>query len=137
MVGFSNPYKNTLKYSYIYLDRNIGWIIVARETGLDYNAGDRWTIMSMRFNRWASNWIEENIPPNANTDIETYEARAKRLMNEMFTEATAANFSEFEIKEEWSHIVPLVLAAVSKTIEFDVDAYALKTLLANEHEDGD
>ncbi len=93
--------------------------------------------MSMRFNKWASNWIEENIPPSFNTDIETYEARAKRLMNEMFAEATAVNFSDFEIKEEWSRNAPLVLAAVSDTTEFDVDAYALKTLLANEHEDGD
>ena len=93
--------------------------------------------MSMRFNRWASNWIKENIPPGANTDIESYEVRAKRLMNEMFSEATAVNFTESEIKEEWSRIAPLVLAAVSDTTEFDVDAYALKAQLANEHEDGD
>jgi len=126
-----------MKYSCIYLDQNIGWIIVAWEARSDYNAGDRWAIMSMRFNKWASNWIEENIPPGSNPDIETYEARAKRLMNEMFAEATAVNFSDFEIKEEWSRIAPLVLAAVSDTTEFDVDAYALKTLLANEHEDGD
>jgi len=119
------------------MDRNIGWIIVAWETRSDYIAGDRGAIMSMRFNKWASNWIEENIPPGSNPDIETYEARAKRLMNEMFAQATAVNFSDFEIKEEWSRIAPLVLAAVSDTTEFDVDAYALKTLLANEHEDGD
>ena len=93
--------------------------------------------MSMRFNKWASNWIEENILPGANTDVETYEARAKRLMNEMFAEATAAKFKDFEIKEERSRIAPLVLAAVSDTTDFDYDTHELKRLLSEELEDGD
>lgn len=126
-----------MKYSCIYLDRNIGWIIVARETGPDYNARDRWAIMSMRYNTWALNWIEENILPGANTDVETYEAKAKRLMKEMIAEATVAKFKDFEIEEEWSRIAPLVLAAVSDTTDFDYDTYKLKFLLAEELEDGD
>ena len=93
--------------------------------------------MSMRFNRWATNWIEENILPGANTDVETYEARAKRLINEMFAEAAAAKFKDFEIKEERSRIAPLILAAVSDSTDFDYDSYTLKRLLAQEHEDGD
>lgn len=107
------------------------------EIGPDYNAGNRWTIMSMRYNKWASDWIEENILPGANTDVETYEAKTKRLMKKMIAEATAAKFKIFEIEEEWSRIAPLVLAAVSDTTDFDYDTYKLKFLLAQELEDGD
>ena len=126
-----------MKYSCIYLDRNIGWIIVARETGPDYNPGDRWAIMSMRFNKWASNWIEENILPGANTDIETYEDRAKRLIGEMFAEAAEAKFKKHEMKEEEDRLAPLILTAVSDNRDFDYDVYKLKFLLAEELEDGD
>ena len=93
--------------------------------------------MSMRYNKWASNWIEENILPGANTDVETFEAKAKRLMKEMIAEAKVAKFKKFEIEEEWSRIAPLVLAAVSDRTEFDYDTYKLKFLLAEELEDGD
>ena len=93
--------------------------------------------MSMRFNKWASKWIDENILPGANTDVETFEAKAKRLMKEMNAEATEAKFKDFEIEEEWSRIAPLVLAAVSDTTDFDYDTYKLKFLLAEELEDGD
>jgi len=93
--------------------------------------------MSKRFHRWAKTWIEENIPPGANPDIESHEARAKRLMKNMFAEAAAANFSKIETDEERERIAPLVLAAVSDTTEFDIDTYKLKWLLAGEHEDGD
>ena len=50
--------------------------------------------MSMRFNKWASDWIEENILPGANSDVETHEARAKRLIGEMFAEAAEAKFKK-------------------------------------------
>ena len=80
--------------------------------------------MSMRFNQWASNWIEENILPGANTDIETYEDRAKRLIGEMFAEAAEAKFKKHEMK-------------VSDNRDFDYDVYKLKFLLAEELEDGD
>ena len=93
--------------------------------------------MSMRYNKWASDWIEENILPGANTDVETYEAKAKRLMKEMIAEATVAKFKDFEIEEEWSRIAPLVLTAVSDRTDFDYDTYKLKFLLAEELEDGD
>ena len=52
--------------------------------------------MSMRFNKWASNWIEENILPGANSDVETHEARAKRLIGEMFAEAAEAAHKKIE-----------------------------------------
>ena len=110
---------------------------MARETGPEYDTGDRWVVMSNRFLKWAEAWIDENIPPGANTDIESYEARAKRLMEEMFAEAAAANFSNFETKEERERIAPQVLAAVSDSTDFDVNAYGLKILLARENEDGD
>ena len=110
---------------------------MARETGPEYDTGDRWVVMSNRFLKWAEAWIDENIPPGANTDIESYEARAKRLMEEMFAEAAAANFSNLETKEERERIAPQVLAAVSDNTDFDVDAYGLKILLARENEDGD
>jgi len=93
--------------------------------------------MSKRFLRWAETWIEDNIPPGANPDIEKYEDRAKRLMKQMYAEAAAVNFSDFETKEERERIAPLILAAVSDTTEFDYDNYALKFLLAQEIEDGD
>jgi len=110
---------------------------VARQTGPEYNAGDGWAVMSKRFMRWAETWIEENIPPGANPDIESHEARAKRLMKQMYAEAAAANFSDFETKEERERIAPLVLAAVSDSTDFDIDTYKLKFLLAQENEDGD
>lgn len=93
--------------------------------------------MSKRFLRWAEDWIEENIPPGANPDIESYGARAKRLMDKMFAEAAAANFKDSETKEERERIAPLVLAAASDNTEFDYDTYTLKFLLAQENEDGD
>jgi hypothetical protein len=91
----------------------------------------------MRFNRWASKWIEENILPGANSDIETYEARAKRLIGEMYAEAAEAKFKKFEMKEEQDRLAPMILRAVSDTQDFDYDVYKLKFLLAEELEDGD
>lgn len=93
--------------------------------------------MSKRFLRWVETWIEENIPPGANPDIESHEARAKRLTEELFAEAAAANFSKFETEEEWERVSPLVLAAVADSTDFDIDAYLLKLQLAQENEDGD
>ena len=93
--------------------------------------------MSNRFLRWAETWIKENILPGANSDIESHELRGKRLMEKMFAEAAAANFSNLEMKEERERIAPLVLAAVSDSTDFDIDAYDLKVLLAGENEDGD
>jgi len=93
--------------------------------------------MSNRFLRWAETWIEENIPPGANPDIESHEARAKRLLEKLFAEAAAANFSKFETEEERERVVPRVLAAVADGRDWDVDAYVLKSQLAQENEDGD
>ena len=110
---------------------------MASATGPEYDAGDRWAVVSKRFLRWAETWIEENIPPGANPDIESHEARAKRLTEKMFAEAAAANFSTFETEEERERIASLVLAAVSDSTDFEIDAYVLKTQLAGENEDGD
>jgi hypothetical protein len=93
--------------------------------------------MSKRFLRWAETWIEENIPPGANPDIESHDAKAKRLTEKLFTEADAAGFKRFEIDEERERIPPLVLTAVSDSTDFDIDAYRLKSALAQENEDGD
>ncbi len=93
--------------------------------------------MSKRFLRWVETWIEENIPPGANPDIESHEARAKRLTEKLFAEAAAANFSKFETEEERERVVPRVLDAVSDSRDWDVDAYVLKSQLAQENEDGD
>lgn len=93
--------------------------------------------MSKRFLRWVETWIEENIPPGANPDIESHEARAERLTKKLFAEAAAANFSNFETEEERERILPLILAAVADSTDFDIDAYVLKTQLAMENEDGD
>ena len=108
-----------------------------RETGPEYDAGDGWAVMSKRFLRWVETWIEDNIPPGANPDIESHEARAERLTEKLFTEAAAANFSKFETEEERQHVPPLVQAAVADSTDFDIDAYVLKTQLAGENEDGD
>ncbi len=93
--------------------------------------------MSKRFLRWAEAWIEEHIPPGANPDIESFEARAKRLSDTLFAEAVTAGFTSVEIEEERQRVAPLVLAAVSDSTDFDVNAYHLKSLLAQENEDGD
>lgn len=93
--------------------------------------------MSKRFLRWAETWIEENIPPGANPDIESHEARAERLTEKLFAEAAAANFSNFETEEERERVTPQVLAAVADSRDWDVDAYVLKSQLAQENEDGD
>jgi Protein of unknown function (DUF768) len=93
--------------------------------------------MSKRFLRWAEVWIEENIPPGANPDIESHEARANRLSEKLLAEAPAAGFTNFETEEERARVLPLVLAAVSDSTDFNIDAYRLKLDLARENEDGD
>ena len=93
--------------------------------------------MSNRFLIWAEEWIDENILPGANTDVEKYEVKAKRLMKKLYAEAAEARFKEFEMKEERERIAPQILAAVSDTTDFDYDTYILKGLLAEELEDGD
>ena len=93
--------------------------------------------MSKRFVRWVETWIEENIPPGANPDIESHEAKAKRLSEKLFAEASEAGFTDFETKEELERVPPMVLAAVSDGADFDIDAYRLKSQLAQENEDGD
>ena len=93
--------------------------------------------MSNRFLMWAKTWIEENIPPGANSDIESHEVKAKRLSEKLFAEAAAANFTNFETEEERERVTLLVLAAVSDSRDFDIDAYHLKSQLAQENEDGD
>lgn len=93
--------------------------------------------MSKRFLRWVETWIEENIPPGANPDIESHEARARRLSEKLFTEATEAGFTSVETEEERERVAPLVLAAVADSTDFDIGAYHLKSQLAQENEDGD
>ena len=93
--------------------------------------------MSKRFLSWVKAWIEENIPPGANPDIESHEAKAKRLSEKLFVAAAADGFTTFETEEERERVSPLVLAAVSDSTDFDIDAYHLKSLLAQENEDGD
>jgi hypothetical protein len=56
--------------------------------------------MSKRFLRWVETWIEDNIPPGANPDIESNETRAVRLTEKLFAEAAAAGFTNFETEEE-------------------------------------
>lgn len=93
--------------------------------------------MSKRFQRWAEIWIEENIPPGVNPDLESHEARAKRLTEKMFAEATAGGFSDPEIEEERKNVLRQVIVAASDDRDFDIDAYDLKAQLAGENEDGD
>jgi hypothetical protein len=93
--------------------------------------------MSKRFQNWAETWIENNILPGANPDIESHDARARRLMDEMYAAAAAANFSDLETAEERKYLAPLVLAAVADDREFDYDTFTLKYVLAVEFEDGD
>ena len=93
--------------------------------------------MSKRFLRWVETWIEENIPPGANPDIESHEAKANRMSEKLFADASMAGFTSVEAEEERERIPPLVLAAVSDSTDFDIDAYDLKSQLAQENEDGD
>ena len=87
--------------------------------------------------RWVDTWIEDNIPPGANPDVESYEARAERLTKKLFAEAASAGFKSFETEEEKARVPPLVMAAVTDSTDFDIDAYVLKSQLAQENEDGD
>jgi hypothetical protein len=93
--------------------------------------------MSKRFLRWVGTWIEDNIPPGANPDLESHEARARRLSEQLFAEAAAAGFTSAETEEDRERVAPLVLTAVSDSTDFDIDAYRLKSELAQENEDGD
>ena len=93
--------------------------------------------MSKRFIRWVETWIDENILPGANPDIESHDAKAKRLTEKMFAQALAAGFTSFETDEERERVAPLVLSAVADSTDFNIDAYRLKSELANENEDGD
>lgn len=93
--------------------------------------------MSNRFLRWANDWIEVNIPPGANPDIESHAAKAKRLTAKLFAEATEAGFTSAEAEEERERLLPLILTAVSDDTDFDVNTYFLKSQLAQENEDGD
>ncbi len=93
--------------------------------------------MSKRFLRWVEAWIEENIPPGANPDIESHEAKAQRLTEKLFGEAAAAGFTSLETAEERKRVSPLLLAAVLDSTDFDIDPYRLKSQLAQENEDGD
>lgn len=111
--------------------------LLGRETGVDIDSQDGWAVMSKRFLRWVGTWIEENIPPGANPDMESHEVKAKRLTQLLFADAGAAGFTAFETEEERARIPPLVLTAVSDSTDFDIDTYALKSALARENEDGD
>lgn len=93
--------------------------------------------MSKRFLRWAETWIEEKIPPGANPDVESHEAKAKRLSETLFAEAAAAGFTSLEMEEERQRIDPKILAAASDSTDFDISTYFLKSQLAQENEDGD
>jgi hypothetical protein len=55
----------------------------------------------------------------------------------LVAEAIEAGFTSFEAEEERARVSPLVLAAVSDSTDFNIDAYHLKSLLAQENEDGD
>ena len=94
-------------------------------------------VMSKRFLRWVETWIEENIPPGANPDLESHEARATRLSEKLFADASEAGFTNVETEEERARVAPLVLTAVADSTDFDIDAYRLKSQLAQENEDGD
>ena len=63
--------------------------------------------MSKRFLRWAEPWIEQNIPPGANPDIESHDARAKRLLEKLVGEASEAGFTRVEADEERERVLPL------------------------------
>ena len=87
--------------------------------------------------RWVESWIQERIPSGANSDIESYDAKARRLSEILFAEAIDAGFTSFEIEKDREHVLPLVLAAASDSTDFDINAYRLKLQLAQENEDGD
>lgn len=93
--------------------------------------------MSKRFQRWVETWIEDNINPHSNADIESNAARAERLTRQMLGEAGGAGFSKAEIEEERERVLGQVHAAVSDSTDFDIDAYQLAWQLAMEHPDGD
>ena len=115
----------------------MGQASLGRDTGVDIDSVDKGDVMSKRFLRWAETWIEENILPGANPDIESHEVKAKRLTEKLFAEAVTAGFTTSESEEERERVLPLVLAAVSDSTDFNIDAYRLKSELANENEDGD
>ncbi len=50
--------------------------------------------MSNRFVRWVETWIEENIPPGANPDLESHDVKAKRLSDKLFSEGRCGRIHE-------------------------------------------
>jgi hypothetical protein len=93
--------------------------------------------MSRRFQNWVNTWVEDNVLPHANTDLETDEARAVRLTKKLLADAAAANFKKTEIEEERDRVLRQVRTAITDRKDFDIDAYQLAWQLAMEHEDGD
>lgn len=93
--------------------------------------------MSKRFVRWVETWIMDNIPPGANPDLESHTTKATRLTERLFADAASNGFTKSETEEERARVPVLVLAAVSDSTDFDIDAYHLKSQLAQENEDGD
>ena len=124
-----------LKFSDLFWRK--GQAALDRETGVDVDSLDVGDVMSKRFLRWVETWVEENIPPGANPDIESHEVKAKRLTEQLFAQALTVGFTTSESEAERERVLPLVLAAVSDSTDFDIDAYRLKSELARENEDGD
>jgi hypothetical protein len=136
LTGLSTHYVLYIKIITAYPDV-LGKHFLGRETGVDVDSLDRRDVMSKRFLRWVETWIDENILPGANPDIESHEVKAKRLTEKLFAEAVTFGFTASESEEERERVLPLVLAAVSDSTDFDIDAYRLKSELARENEDGD
>ena len=93
--------------------------------------------MSKRFQRWVETWIEENVAPHANADIESSDERAARLTKKMLADAAGAGFAKPEIEEERDRVLRRIQAAISDRADFDIASYTLAWQLAQEHEDGD
>ena len=128
---------STLYIKIFRLDLSYRQASLGRETGVDVDSADGRDVMSKRFLRWVETWIDENILPGANPDIESHEVKAKRLTEKLFAEAITVGFTTSESEEEKERVLTLVLAAVSDSTDFDIDAYRLKSELARENEDGD
>ncbi len=79
--------------------------------------------MSKRFQRWVEVWIEDHVRSGEGGDLESYDARANRLADQLLAEAAAGGFGKAEIDEEAGKVPGLVTKKLGATVEFDLSTF--------------
>ena len=79
--------------------------------------------MSKRFLRWIETWIEDNVRSGDGGDLESFEARARRLAERLLGEAKGAGLLAGEIEQEAGKVHGLVTRKLGTPVEFDLSTF--------------